>query len=98
MINIWIWFFGLILTQTLYFSILNNNLDSILECKFIFLSIFLYVLIFSSILEYVTIRTFKGSEGEAFFTAILSLGTTFLYQCIVENLKTNKINSKNHGD
>ena len=98
MINIWISFFGLVLLQTLCFSSLNNNFDVILEYKLILLPIFLYILTFSSMLEYAAIRIFKGGEGEAFSTAILSLGTALLFNSIVESWGTNRNNSKNHED
>lgn len=94
MFSIWFWFFFLILVLTLCFCILDDTIGLLVENIFVLLPFFLYLMAFSCMLEYVIIRTFKGSEGEAFSTAILTILTALSLHGGVGLLK----NSNHHED
>jgi hypothetical protein len=89
--NIWIWFFILFLSTILFLSIVDDNIQFILKNKINSLSILFFILIVSTIFNYIAFRIFK-EEAEAFSTAILSVLPAFLYNYIIGLLKKDNEN------
>jgi|LauGreDrversion4_2_1035121.scaffolds.fasta_scaffold254307_1 hypothetical protein len=89
--NIWIWFLILFSSTILFLSFVDDNIQFILKNKINSLPILFFILIVSSIFNYIALRTFKG-EAEAFSTAILSIIPAFIYNYIIGLLKEDNQN------
>jgi hypothetical protein len=76
MFSNWFWFFFLIFAFTLCFCIFDDTIGLLVENIIELLPLICYLIFFSWMLEYVIMRTFKGSEGEAFATLLLTLLTS----------------------
>ena len=85
--NIWLWFFTMFFSTLWLNSLVNDNLEFIFKNKINTLPILFLLLIFASVINYIGIRTFNGSVGEAFVTSFSSLGTSLLYNWGIGILK-----------
>ncbi len=87
MFSIWFWFFFLILGFTLCLCIFDDSVNVLADNLIVLLPTVGYLIFISWMLEYVIVRTFKGSEGEAFATLLLSVLTSLSIYGLVVQLK-----------
>ena len=87
MFSIWFWFFFLILAFTLCLCIFDDSVNVLADNLIVLLPTVGYLIFISWMLEYVIVRTFKGSEGEAFATLLLSVLTSLSIYGLVVQLK-----------
>jgi len=87
MFSIWFWFFFLILGFTLCLCIFDDTIKVIGDNLIVLLPTVSYVIFISWMFEYVIVRTFKGSEGEAFATLLLTVLTSVTIYGLVVQLK-----------
>ena len=85
--NIWLWFFTMFFSTLWFVALVNDNLEFIFKNKINTLPILFLLLLFASVINYIGIRTFNGSVGEAFVTSFSYLGTSFLYSWGIVILK-----------
>jgi hypothetical protein len=87
MFSIWFWFFFLILAFTLCLCIFDDSINVLSDNLIVLLPTVCYLIFISWMLEYVIVRTFKGSEGEAFATLLLTVLTSLSIYGLVVQLK-----------
>ena len=94
---IWLWFFTMFSTTLWFHALVNDNLEFIFKNKINTLPILFLLLIFASVINYIGIRTFNGSVGEAFVTGFSSLGTPLLYNYGIEIMKKEQEQENNQS-
>jgi hypothetical protein len=85
--HIWLWFFTMFFSTLLFNAMIYDHIDFIFKNKINTLPILFFLFIFASVVNYVGIRTFNGSVGEAFVTSFASLGTPLAYNYLIGLMK-----------
>ena len=85
--NVWIWFFYMIFANFLVGTIVFDNLSYFSREKWNLFPFFFNILIISSLIEFIVVRGYPGSDAEIISTAFISCGTGFLLFLYVNTSK-----------
>jgi hypothetical protein len=93
--NVWIWFFPMIFANFLVNTIVFDNLPYFSREKWNLFPFFFNILVISTLIEFIIVRAYPGSDAEVISTAFISCGTGFiLFLCVNISKEYDRLNGR----
>ena len=95
MMNVWILFFSMIFANFLINTIVCDNLPYFSREKWKLFPFFFDILLISTLIEFIIVRAYSGTDAEVICTAFISCGTgILLFLCVNISKENDRLNGR----